>query len=125
LQIAIPWELGPQSQEDITVINLGAATGTITLMRQGGGDGPSDNDKTKLKVTGKGTAYTVDVSPGHASWSGLTTISKGVVTNDERLVERSLTISSKELRTISASERQYSFEQDAVPVPLGSGVKLQ
>jgi hypothetical protein len=106
-QIAMPWELGPQGPEDITVINLDAATGTITLMRQGGGDGPFDNDKAKLKVTSKGTDYTLDVTPGHASWSGFTTISKGVVTNDELLVERSLTLWCKELGTISASERQY------------------
>jgi hypothetical protein len=76
-------------------------------MRQGSGDGPFDNDKTQLKVMSRGTEYTVEVKPGHASRSGFTTISKGVVTNDELLVERSLTLSSKELGTISASERQY------------------
>lgn len=106
-RIAIPWELGPAGLEDVTVVKLDGTTDTITLMRQGSGDGPFDNDKTQLKVMSKGNEYTVDAKPGHASWTGFTTISKGIITSDELLVERSLTLSSKELGTISASERQY------------------
>jgi hypothetical protein len=106
-QIAIPWELGPQGDEDVTVVGLDAATGTITLLRQGSGDGPFDHDASQIKITSKGTEYSVDVKPGHASWSGYTIFSKGLVVSDELLVERSLTLSSKELGNIDAFQRQY------------------
>jgi len=106
-QIALPWELGPQGEEDVTVISLDPATSTITLLRQGSGDGAFDHDAAQLKVTSKGAEYTVDVKPGHASWSGYTIFSKGIVISDELLVERALTLSSKELGSIAASQRQY------------------
>jgi hypothetical protein len=106
-QIALPWELGPQGDEDVTVVSLDPATGTITLLRQGSGDGAFDHDAAQLKVTSKGAEYTVDVKPGHASWSGYTIFSKGIVVSDELLVERTLTLSSKELGNIAASQRQY------------------
>jgi hypothetical protein len=106
-QIAIPWELGPQGDEDVTVVGLDVATGTITLLRQGSGDGPFDHDASQIKITSKGTEYSVDVKPGHASWSGYTIFSKGLVVSDELLVERSLTLSSKELGNIDAFQRQY------------------
>jgi hypothetical protein len=51
--------------------------------------------------------YTVDVATGKAKWSGYTTFRRGVILSDVLLVERTVTVTSKEMGQSSGTERQY------------------
>ena len=107
VSIAKPWELGPAGQETVTVVELDRATHSVTLKREGQGDGYFDNDIKKLRVTKAGKTYSVDVAPGHAHWTGYTRFREGVVMSDELLVERTVTLKSAELGEIPAHQREY------------------
>jgi hypothetical protein len=105
--IAEPWELGPAGKETVTVLALDPAEHSVTLQREGTGEGFFDNDAKQVHLTKDGKSYTADVSPGRAQWRGFTTFREGVVISDELLVERPVTLTSKELGSIAGMERQY------------------
>ncbi|HXT87083.1 MAG TPA: hypothetical protein VN745_08680 [Verrucomicrobiae bacterium] len=107
VSIAQPWELGPAGQETITIVELDRATHSVTLKREGQGDGYFDNDIKKVRVTKAGKTYLVDVAPGHAHWAGYTRFREGVVMSDELVVERPVTLKSAELGEIPAQQREY------------------
>lgn len=107
VSISQPWELGPAGQQIVTVVDLDRATHSVTLKREGQGDGYFDNDFKQLHVTKAGKTYLVDVAPGHAHWVGYTRFREGVVMSDELLVERSVTLKSAELGEIPAQQREY------------------
>lgn len=107
VSIAQPWELGPAGHETVTVVDLDRSTHSVTLKREGQGDGYFDHDVKQLHVTKAGKTYLVDVSPGHAHWVGYTRFREGVVISDELLVERPVTLKSAELGEIPAQQREY------------------
>lgn len=101
------WELGPPGKQTVTVTSVDQANHSITVRREGKGEGFFADEKKQIPVTKDGKTYTVDVVPGSAHWNGYTTFREGVVISDELLVERSVTLSSTELGRIPAVERQY------------------
>src|SRR5690348_3771281 len=107
VSIAQPWELGPAGQETVTVVELDRSTHSVTLKREGQGDGYFDHDAKQLHVTKAGKTYLVDVAPGRAHWVGYTRFRQGVVMSDELLVERPITLKSAELGEIPAQQREY------------------
>jgi hypothetical protein len=106
-KISMPWELGPAGEEDVTVVALNAASGSITLMRDGRGEGPFDGDPAQLKLSADGKEASLDMKSGKAHWSGFTTFEKGVVVSDELLVERSLSLTSAQAGARDGMQRQY------------------
>jgi len=98
------------------VISVDTANHSITLRREGRGEGFFADDKKQIPIVKNGTTYTVDVVPGSAHWDGYTTFREGVVISDELLVERPVTLSSAEVGKIPASEREYIL-LNAMPAP--------
>jgi hypothetical protein len=114
--IAEPWELGPPGQQTVTVIEVDPAGHSVTLKREGSGDGYCADDKKQIQVSKDGKSYLVDVAPGRSHWVGYTRFREGVVISDELLVERPVTLTSKELGSLLARERQYIL-LNASPAP--------
>lgn len=107
VSISVPWELGPAGKETVKVISVDPANDTITLERTGEGEGEAVNEIKKLQMVKDKKTYAVEVAAGKAKWDGLTTFRRGVILNDELLVERPVTVTSKELGQSSGVERQY------------------
>lgn len=107
VSITQPWELGPAGQQTVTVVDLERSTHSVTLKREGQGDGYFDHDAKQLHVTKAGKSYLVDVVPGQAHWIGYTRFREGVVMSDELLMERPVTLKSAELGEIPAQQREY------------------
>ncbi|HKF53055.1 MAG TPA: hypothetical protein VKB26_12145 [Candidatus Acidoferrales bacterium] len=105
--INVPWELGPAGKETVKVLSIDPANDTITLERRGEGEGESASEVKQLHLVKDKTTYVVDVSTGKAKWDGTTTFRRGVILSDELLVERTVTVTSKELGQSSGVERQY------------------
>jgi hypothetical protein len=105
--IAEPWELGPAGHETVTVVAVDAAGHSVTLQREGSGEGLFDNDAKQVRVTKDGKNYVADLSPGKAHWIGYATFREGIITSDELLVERPVTLASKELGNLAGTEREY------------------
>lgn len=115
VDIAGPWELGPAGQQTVTVVALDPASHTVTLQRQGSGDGAWLDDAPKLSLTRDGHAYRLTPQPGHTHWYGYTTFRDGIVLSDELISVRPLTLASDRLGRIKAVERQYIL-LNAMPV---------
>jgi len=113
--INVPWELGPPGKQTVKVISIDPLNDTITLERTGEGDGESANEIKKLSLMKDKNTYTVEVSAGKAKWSGYTTFRRGVILSDSLLVERPVTVSSKELGQSSGTERQYILLNATAP----------
>ncbi len=105
--IAEPWELGTPGTQTVTVVAVDAANHSVTLKREGRGEGAYFGDRLKIDLVRAGKTYTVDVEPSASHWYGYTTFRDGVVAADELMVERPVTLVSKELGRIAAKERQY------------------
>jgi hypothetical protein len=105
--MAEPWELGPAGKQTVTVVAADALTHSVTLKREGRGEGFFANQAKQVHLTKEGKTYTADLIPGQSHWTGYTTFREGVVISDELLVERPVTFASKDLGSISGSERQY------------------
>lgn len=65
------------------------------------------NEIKQLSLVKDQKAYAVQVSAGKAKWDGLTTFRRGIILSDELLVERPVTVTSKELGQSTGVERQY------------------
>jgi hypothetical protein len=121
VDISQPWELGPAGEQTVTAISLDACNKTVTLEREGSGDGFFDNDSKQVPIVKDGKPYNVDVVPGHSHWIGYTTVREGVILSDELLVTRPVTLSSREVGTLPAVERQYillnAMPLNAYPYP--------
>jgi hypothetical protein len=107
VEIAIPWELGPAGKQVVKVVSIDPANDTITLEREGEGEGDAVSEIKKLPLVKDQKTYAVDVTPGKAKWSGYTTFRHGVILSDVLLVERPVTIMSADLGQSSGTERQY------------------
>lgn len=105
--ISTPWELGPAGKQTVNVISIDPSNDSITLERSGEGEGDSINEIKVLHLIKDKKSYIVDVSPGRAKWSGYTTFRRGVTVSDVLLVERPVTVTSKELGKSNGIERQY------------------
>jgi hypothetical protein len=105
--IAQPWELGPAGKEKVTVLSVDVKEHSVTLKREGTGEGFFDHDAQQVHLTKNGQTITADLSPGTSHWIGYTTFREGVVISDELVVERLVTLTSKELGALSGTERQY------------------
>lgn len=105
--INVPWELGPPGRETVKVISVDPSNDTVTLERTGEGDGESVNEIKQLHLVKDRKTYAVEASAGRTKWDGLTTFRRGVILSDVLLVERPITVSSKELGQSSGIERQY------------------
>jgi hypothetical protein len=102
-----PWELGPPGQHTVIVISVDPANGIVILKREGSGVGSFEgkNDVAMLKRDGK--QYRVAVKYGNAHWVGQAVFQHGVAISDELLCNMSVELSSPEVGTIKAQERQY------------------
>jgi hypothetical protein len=80
---------------------------SVTLKRDGTGEGFFADEKKQVSVIRDGKTYTADIVPGRSHWVGYTTFREGVVISDELLTVRSVTLTSKELGSVAALEREY------------------
>ncbi|MEW9571590.1 hypothetical protein ABQJ54_07490 [Rhodanobacter sp. Si-c] len=107
VDIAAPWELGPAGRQTVTVVALDSASHTVTLEREGTGDGAWLGDAPGLTLTRNGRPYEVTRQAGRAHWRGYTTFRDGIVLSDELVSTRPVTLTSTQLGRIEATERQY------------------
>ncbi len=114
--IASPWELGTPGIQIVTVVAINPVAQSVTLMREGHGDGAYARDRLQTKINRGGKSYDVAIEPGRSYWYGYTTFQHGVVSSDELMVERPVTLVSHELGRIAAAERQYIL-LNAMPTP--------
>lgn len=115
VEIADAWELGPAGKQVVKVISIDSANDTITLEREGAGDGDAENEIKKLTLVKDKKSYSVEVVPGKVKWSGYTTFRRGVILNDVLLAEREVTIKSPEMGQSNGTERQYILLNAAPP----------
>ena len=120
VNIAAPWELGPAGKQLVRVLSIDPKNDTITLERTGTGDGDTVNEIKKLPLVKDKKNYTVDVSMGTAKWRGQTTFRNGIIVSDVLIVERPVTVNSKELGESTGTERQYILLNET-PVGGASG----
>lgn len=107
VDIDSPWELGTPGRQTVTVVALDPLAHRVTLKREGEGDGAYLGDRLQVMLKRGDKNYAVKVQPGRSHWYGYTTFRHGVVTSDELMVERPVTLSSKELGRVEAREREY------------------
>ncbi|HEY5030202.1 MAG TPA: hypothetical protein VIK39_17475 [Candidatus Angelobacter sp.] len=107
VSIGESWELGPAGKEMVTVLLVDPKNHSVTLKREGTGEGYFGDEAKQIHLTKDGKSYLVDVVPGKAHWIGYTTFREGLVMNDELLVDRQVNLTSKELGNIQALQREY------------------
>lgn len=122
--IPAPWEIGPAGTEQVRVLRVDPGNGVVTLTRSGSGEGLSSDDlsreksgKPTLITTTAGKTIEVSVIPGKASWSGYTTIRRGVIVSDVIMVQRHVTLVSKSGDRFEGEQRSYTLlnlSQDAI-----------
>jgi hypothetical protein len=108
VQVTEPWEIGPQGSETVRVVSLDPATGTVTLRREGSGNGASQDDARKLPIVVKGRKLEATVTAGSSHWSGLTTIQHGIILNDDILIRRRVTLQT-EAGQFTGEETEYTL----------------
>lgn len=109
-QVAVtePWEIGPEGREMVRVLSLDPADGIVTLEREGSGSGKSQDDERKLAIVVKGAKQEATVTAGPSTWSGLTTIQRGLILSDEILIRRPVTLQTA-VGTFSGEETEYTL----------------
>jgi hypothetical protein len=115
VDIAGPWELGPPGRQTVTVTAYDPISRTVTLQREGSGDGIWLGQPTTFALTRDGKTQTVRYQPGRTRWYGVTTFRNGIVLSDELMSERAVTVSLPDGTQVSGTERQYIL-LDATPV---------
>lgn len=118
VNIGVPWELGPPGRQVVTVVALDPADHSVTLKREGEGDGSYQGDKPTVRMLRQGKTQELKLHPGHSHWYGYTIFRRGIVVSDELMVERPVTLESASGRRIRGREREYIL-LDAMPVPGG------
>lgn len=102
-----PWELGGSGKQTVTIMQIDKLHHSITLKREGSGEGFYDGDAKQITVTLKdGKKVKMDMVPGKSNWSGYSTIKKGVIISDELLVTRPITLKNDSL-SLSGGQREY------------------
>jgi len=115
VDIAAPWELGPAGRQTVTVTAFDPATRTVTLEREGQGDGAWLDDKPTLTLTRNGQPCVLMRQAGRTHWRGWTTFRDGIVLSDELVSTRPATLTSAQCGRVEATERQYIL-LNAMPV---------
>jgi hypothetical protein len=116
VKIDQPWEIGPTGTEQVRVVDVDPVHGAITLVRHGSGTGPSSDElrwmraSTPIEITTTdGNRVAVALLPGNSTWSGRTTIRRGVVASDEILVTQQVEFVAKDGKTWNAELRAYTL----------------
>ncbi len=122
--IPAPWEIGPAGTEQVRVLRIDQRNEVVTLSRTGHGTGLSSDDQSRAKrgkpmqiTTTAGNTIEVSVIPGKASWSGYTTIRRGVIVSDVIMVQRHVTLVSRDGDRFEGEQRSYTLlnlSQDAI-----------
>ena len=107
LALTKPWELGPPGTQAVTVVSIDKANGVTVLKREGSGAGAYEGAQDSMTVKKDGKPYKVAIKYGMAHWSVQAVIRQGVIVSDELLCYTPVELSSPELGTIQATERQY------------------
>ncbi len=102
-----PWELGPPGTQTITVVSSDKLNGIAVLKREGEGVGPYEGNHDSVLIKKDGKPYKVAAKYGRAHWVGQAVFQHGVVVSDELLCSTPVELSSLEIGTIQAQERQY------------------
>lgn len=111
-----PWEIGPKGTERVRVVRTDPLDGGITLVRHGAGTGPSSDElrwvraKHPIEITtldGKHVAVTLH--PGKATWSGYTTVRRGVIVGDEIMLTQQVQFVARDGRSWDAELRVYTL----------------
>jgi hypothetical protein len=118
LDIVPAWELGgAHGRQQVTVVSVDRATGTVVLQREGDSEGFFGEDEpTQRQLTRGGKTETLEVIPGKSHWKGYTTVVKGIIFSDELLVTRDSMMRNQEGQTVHASER-WIMLLNAAPYP--------
>jgi hypothetical protein len=112
------WEMGGKNGvQTVTVMRLDPRTGSVTLSREGSGEGfYSEGDANTVQLNRDGQTVSFDVTPGTSHWKGYTTFVKGVVFNDELTVTRDDVLRGKDGKTVNAATRRIML-LNASPFP--------
>jgi hypothetical protein len=116
------WELGGKNGvETVTVVRVDPLTRTVTLMREGSGqglysEGPTSGEPSTVQLSHNGQTESFDVTPGISHWKGYTTFVKGIVFSDELLVTRDDILHGKDGKTVSVAGRRIML-LNAAPFP--------
>ena len=86
--IGVPWELGPAGKQTVRVVSIDPSNDSITLEREGEGEGDALNEIKTLPLIKDKKTYTVQVKAARAKWSGYATFRRGVILSDVLFVER-------------------------------------
>jgi hypothetical protein len=80
---------------------------SITLKREGSGEGFYDGDAKQITVMLKnGEKVKINIVPGKSNWCGYTTFKNGIVISDELLVTRPILLKNDSL-IFSGQQREY------------------
>jgi hypothetical protein len=107
VELTQPWELGPPGKQTVTVLSVDKLNGMVVLKREGQGVGSYEGKHNVALIMRDGKQYRVDVKHGNAHWVGQAVFKHGVVVSDELLCNTDVELSSPEVGTIQAQERQY------------------
>jgi hypothetical protein len=116
VEIDKPWEIGPKGEEQVRVVDTDPVNGAITLMRHGTGEGWSSDElrwvrgKTPFQITtADGEQVVARPHPGTATWSGYTTIRRGVIVSDEIMLTQQMEFVARDGRSWHAELRVYTL----------------
>jgi hypothetical protein len=107
VELTQPWELGPPGKQTVTVLSVDKFNGMLVLKREGQGVGSYEGKHDVALIKRDGKQYRVAVKHGNAHWVGQAIFQHGVVVSDELLCNTDVELSSPEVGTIQAHERQY------------------
>ena len=117
VDIGVPWELGPAGRQTVTVVAFDPASHTVSLEREGSGNGPWLGDAPHVTLTRGGRSYEMTRQAGRAHWHGRTTFRAGIVVSDELISTRQVLLDSARLGRIEGVERQYILLNATPPEP--------
>ena len=111
----VPWEFGPSGKQTVRGVSIDPSSDSITLECEGEGEGDSVNGIKKLPLVKDKKTYALEVAAGRAKWCGYATFRRGVILSDVLFVQRTVTVTSKELGQSSGTERRYSLLLNSAP----------
>jgi hypothetical protein len=107
-----PWEMGPAGTETVRVTALDAAHDTITLQRDGSGEGPSSTEikhPVSIKFKHNGVDTAIPVTVGKSTWHGEVVLKDGIVVRDSITVKTNLRLS--QAGTVSARDETQTISE--------------
>lgn len=107
VELKRPWEFGPPGTQTVSVLVVDATNGTVTLKREGEGQGTYAGASSTAIIKKSGKQYHVSMKRGQSHWVGEAIFRHGLVVSDELLCETAVEFSSPEIGTIAGRERKY------------------